>query len=77
MQETMQGITNAIPLYKTKYEMENCQIHPVALSTYTVFDLITTHTPISAQSSNFIVFRAQLFKTNDAVSKRIVKNFDH
>ena len=25
----------------------------------TIFDLITTHTPISAQSSNFIVFRFQ------------------
>ena len=73
VQETMQGITNAIPLYKTKYEMENCQMYLVALSTYTVFDLITTHTPISAQSSNFIVFRAHLFKTNDVVSKRIVK----
>ena len=29
------------------------------LEEYTIFDLITAHTPISAQSSNLIVFRLQ------------------
>ena len=31
----------------------------VSLSVHTVFDLIIAHTPIRAQSSNFIVFRLQ------------------
>ena len=30
-----------------------------SITTYTVFDLITTHTPISAQLSNSVVFRLQ------------------
>ena len=29
------------------------------LKAYTIFDLITTHTPISAQSRNSVVFRLQ------------------
>ena len=39
--------------------MDTCNEDDVPHTIHTVFDLITAHTPISAQSRNSVVFRLQ------------------
>ena len=46
---------------KTAYQIitERTTYEGLEILLYTVFDLITAHTPISAQSRNSVVFRLQ------------------
>ena len=48
--------SNVIKSYCLIISDHKC-LKPMLLYIHTVFDLITTHTPISAQSRNFVVFR--------------------